>query len=252
MSQQPDLPSDTFIAFLTCSHSLINVPMVVLYVGEPKSTLYVHRDLICNASPVFASAFLGSGGFIESTEQSMTLTDEDVGTVARFSQWLYTGDYDLVGYDNFRDTQARYMQLAKLYVFADKYDVINLQNNITGKLFRFQKKRSEGAKLDVVNYVYEHTAANCAFRQLLVADDVWNAGPDWYMRPATHERLSESSHEYAIDLALAFAKKCHDEFRSPFDGPVDAFYKPAKPSVRNTVVEKVGSGTREGDAKAAS
>lgn len=71
--------------------SLKGEPVVTLYVGNDREVFYIHRNLLCNASPVFKAAFAGK--FRESSELSMELPDEDVDSLNRLVQWLYTKRY---------------------------------------------------------------------------------------------------------------------------------------------------------------
>ena len=60
---------------------LRDVPFVTLLVGPDKAAYHVHRDMLCTASPVFNAAF--EGNFIESSNHSMDLPDDDIDFIER-------------------------------------------------------------------------------------------------------------------------------------------------------------------------
>ena len=63
--------------------------MVTLVVGWMGVLFTVHRDLICEASSFFEAAFMGSTSFKESSEQSISLPEDDTEMVGIFARWLY-------------------------------------------------------------------------------------------------------------------------------------------------------------------
>ena len=65
-----------------------NSPIVTLNVGNPAKAFRIHRNLLCDASPVFKAAFLGT--FQESERQAMDLEEEDDSNFEVIAHWLYT------------------------------------------------------------------------------------------------------------------------------------------------------------------
>ena len=61
---------------------------MTLNVGNPTKAFRIHRNLLCDASPVFRAAFLGN--FQESERQVMDLDEDDTLAFEVITQWLYT------------------------------------------------------------------------------------------------------------------------------------------------------------------
>jgi len=198
-------------------HSFADEPIIDLLVGDAKATFRIHRKLICDASAMFRSAFLGNGTFTETEDQSMTLPEDDVETVARFVQWLYGQDYELAPNTDVPNTAKRYMQLAELYVFADKYDIMRLHHQIIDKLFEMKARAISPPQLPLVMFVYQNTTAGASFRKLLVAYHVFHINMDWYLED--HSKNLTAMPEFSADLALAFARRAAGKYKSPFLDP---------------------------------
>lgn len=167
---------------------------------------YVHRDVICKRSSVFKAAF--SGEFTEASNQSMDLPDDEIKSVERMTQWLYTKQYELATWDPDDipiTANTRYWQLAKLNTLADKYNLIGLSNDIVDQLYIIHSK-DVPPQLPVVTYVYENTTKNSAFRKLLIAWYSWEIDMNWYQDANARESLLEVP-EFAVDLAIAFGTK---------------------------------------------
>jgi len=195
-------------------HSFAEEPIIVLIVGDAKVTFRIHRKLICDASAMFRPAFLGNGTFTETEDQSMTLPEDDVETVARFVQWLYGQDYELAPNTDVPNTAKRYMQLAELYVLADKYDVIGLHNQIIDKLFEMKAKAISPPGHLLVMFVYQNTSERSSFRKLLVAHYALHIELDWYFEDQTKKLTAMP--EFSADLVQAFARRASGSYTSPF------------------------------------
>ena len=112
--------------------SLQGDSVVTVYVSNDREVFYIHRNLLCKASPVFKAAFAGK--FRESSDFSMDLPDEDVGSLNRLVQWLYTKSYEVDDYDSEEHVLARVWQLARLNALADKYDIVTLRNDVVDNI----------------------------------------------------------------------------------------------------------------------
>lgn len=64
------------------------MPIVTLNVGNPAKVFRIHRDLLCDESPVFKAAFLGP--FQESESQSIDLEEEDAYVFEVITHFIYT------------------------------------------------------------------------------------------------------------------------------------------------------------------
>lgn len=202
--------------------SFVDEPIIVLHVGEAKTIFRIHRKLICDASAMFRSAFLGIGTFTETENQSMNLPEDDVETVARFVKWLYGQDYELAPNTDAPNTAKCYMQLAKLYVFADKYNVNRLHNQIIDKLFEMKAKDGSPPQLPLVMFVYQNTTEGASFRKLIVGYYVFHVDMDWYLED--HSKKLIAMPEFSADLAFAFARRTANKYKSPFLEPSSEYY----------------------------
>lgn len=203
----------------------------MLYVSEAKFAIRIHRNLICDASPFFSSAFMGTGTFTETTEQSMTLPEDSLEVVSSFVSWLYKGYYPLPPYTTAVETHGCYTELAKLYVFADKYDVARLHNHIIDRLFQLKNKTPFPPQLATVKLIYRNTYAGSSFRKLLVTHYASHIGMEWYSNDDISSRLLKIP-EFAADLAVALGRLLDGKYKSLFDGPASALYATNKPNTQ--------------------
>lgn len=139
----------------------------------------------------------------------MNLQDDEVQSVERMIQWLYSNHYDLPEGDSEEAIHNRYWVLARLNTLAEKYDIVALSSDIIAKLYDFRKspvQTSRPPQMSIVKYVYENTTENSSFRKLMVACYIWNIDFKWYNEPDTRSVLLAVP-EFATDLAIAFALK---------------------------------------------
>lgn len=190
------------------------------------STFYIHRKLLCQASDFFRSAFTGDESYVENTTQSMTLSGTEVtlDALERLVEWLYTQSYTLSSTDSQEVTSERYMELARLFVLAEKYVIVDLKNDIIDQLFLTKKQTASPPPFAVVSYVYEHTPMNSPFRLLLVAHYTWHIGMKWYEWTTTPSHLQKFP-DFAADLAVSFGKKSLGKQKSLFDGKPSDLYE---------------------------
>ena len=155
----------------------------------------------------------------------MTLsgTEVTVDAVNRFVEWLYTHCYGLSSTGTADKVHERYMELARLFVFAEKYDVVDLKNDIIDKLFESRAKTAVPPQLPLIRYIYENTPMGSPFRRLLVAHYTWHINMDWYGRESTPAWLYENS-EFAADLAVSLGKQLNVKHKSLFDGKPSDLY----------------------------
>ena len=71
------------------------MPTVTLKVGKPRKLFHIHRNLLCEASPVFKAAFSESGRFSESESQTMDMDEDDATAFEVIAKWLYTNKCEL-------------------------------------------------------------------------------------------------------------------------------------------------------------
>ena len=124
----------------------------------------IHKPLLVESADFFRAAF--EGGFKEAGEGKLSLPDDSSDVFQRFQLWLYSGspmnpDEDLkeIGWDIF----------IRLYVFAEKYDLVDLQN-ITIDFFMARQRilREIPTGMAPVNLIYENTSERSPLRRILV------------------------------------------------------------------------------------
>lgn len=185
------------------------IETITLYVGNAKTKFHIHTDLIFEASAFLEKAF--NSDFKESSERTMNLPDDDVDTVDRFVQWLYSGQYDPPS------PGPGLMELLRLAVLADKYDVPKLKLQVCMDLYSHLLAK-RGYKCEDIMYTYANTPAKSGIRRMLVDWTVWHMDLNWFERKDIRDWLPTAA-EFAADLASGFARKCSDSgvLTTPFE-----------------------------------
>ena len=145
---------------------------------------------------------------MEQETQDMTLIGAEVTVDAleRLVQWLYTGKYHLSPPDSAEQTQETYMEMARLFILAEKYVIADLKNDIIDKLFDLQAKQASPPQMPVAVLVYENTPISSPFRQLLAAHEAWHIDPKWYDSEGFLQQL-RSIPDFAADVAVQLGKQ---------------------------------------------
>ena len=179
--------------------------MITLLVGEQKVPFHVHMDILCRSSSFFESAFMGPGHFKETSEKSMTLPEDDPQAFDSLIQWLYSGKVLNIAASTLKESQEPqklYLQLAVLYVTADKYDIHEFQNHVMSYICGLIGDHCPvlpGPR--IVDYIYDSSGQNSPFRRLLVQLYVWSIDLSYYSRPGTSDWLRPRS-DFAADLVV--------------------------------------------------
>lgn len=215
-----------------------NTSTVTLLVGENKAAFHVHLDVLCDASPFFKAAFLGS--FRESSEKTMQLPEDDEDTFELFVGWLYCQRYELLPGvetndekdDNKKGDEAnvdeddeRFLQAFRLFTLADKYEIFKLKNLIIETLFVDGGGETYGPDITSIAYAYGHTTQGSGLRKLLADWCAWNSDRVWYERPKVQALLRQQP-DFATDVVLSFARNMENgEGWNPFEGDMPEEYK---------------------------
>lgn len=159
---------------------------------------------------------MGPGHFKETSEKSMTLPDDDAGAFERLIQWLYFKnllvDEEAAEASSDEAQDQVYWQLARLYVTADKYDIIDLKNKTINEFYKLKHKHYFGTPdYEVIDYVYENTAPNSQLRRLLAEGYNWNVHLDWYNSSKAKAFLLERPPDFAVDIAISMARRIDGE-----------------------------------------
>ena len=178
----------------------------------------------------------------------MTLSGPEITIEAMelLVEWLYTKGYDLKPISK-NDTQGCYMQLASLFVLAEKYIMVDLKNNIVDQLFELQAANLQPPQIPVVEFIYENTPVSSPFRLLLAAYSAWHVDMDWCAQTETTKTL-HSNPCFAADLAVQMGKRLSGKHNSPYTQPASLLYSSDSESCipRNRLVNN-GKETQQTD-----
>lgn len=182
-------------------------------VGDEAQVFYIHESIICDASPVIKAALMGS--YLEGYEKKMSLPDDEGDIVDRVVMWLYTrGSIKLEG-----DMPSQLWLVAKLSIFADKYHIIKLKNQLIDELYSLYDRGATlvALKDDFFGFFYRHVPKSSKIRQLLsrwaVIDIPWSV----LSSDGFHSMLREQP-EFAADLTVAFALNLQNpSTQNPFE-----------------------------------
>ena len=199
--------------------------MVTLLVGEAEVPFHVHMDILCRASPVFKSAFMGE--FAEASERSMTLPEDESDAFENLIQWLYFKDIRLdtaAANGSSEEAEELYMNLVTLYVTSDKYDIPELKNRVIDQLYKsWSRFGSRVPYKSVIGYIYENTTPKSPLRRLLADRWVWGTKLEAYSWPGTVALLRTLPSDFAIDLAIAMAARANGGENSLRRGKTGSF-----------------------------
>ena len=139
-------------------------------VGEHKKAYVVHKDLLFLYSDCFRAMF---ESFREALENAVELPDTTEETFDLFILWLYTrrlrddDDQDNDGNNANGDSSTIVHESIILWIFADKYQIPLLQNNIIDMLL--ERFKNGAAKLSwlTVNMAYDNTVASSPLRKMI-------------------------------------------------------------------------------------
>ncbi|KAL8852108.1 MAG: hypothetical protein Q9221_003038 [Calogaya cf. arnoldii] len=194
-------------------------PIVELKVGAEASLFHIHRGLICESSPFFRAAF--TGRFKESCG-SISLGEDDADVFGHIVQWLYRGKLETLSKTEADTGDDYFMKLFQLYVLADKYAIVPLENAVMDLLFGALDRRGKDLKSKIhrppqephITYVYENSPQGSQLRRFIMVYYVWHINLDWYNENTTVEWL-ESNPSFGADVVKVFAARAKGE-PSPF------------------------------------
>jgi len=136
--------------------------MVQVKLGPDKEVFTIHKNLLCNTATYFKTALNGS--FKEAQEQSIEMPEDDPTMFECFQVWIYTGS--IVG-ANETENDVETLTLVKIYTFAERLNIIDLQNVAMHLLIDRVLDRRE-LPTEQIPFMYEHTCENSALRRMIV------------------------------------------------------------------------------------
>ncbi|KAF8851470.1 hypothetical protein BDZ45DRAFT_730888 [Acephala macrosclerotiorum] len=148
------------------------VAMVAFVVGpdDEVKEFQVHKDVVCFYSSVLRAEL--NNGFVEGQIQTYRLLDASPGTVDLLIQWLYFQKLKLEQLQpstkpSVPNKIEEDLNLAGLWVLADKFRIPSLQNLVVTSMVRIGT-RYRKAPSETFSYIYKNTAAGSALRDLAV------------------------------------------------------------------------------------
>ena len=169
------------------------IAMVLLVVGEEKIEISVHENVLFEASPVFKAAF--PSRYKEGSERSISLPDDDADLMDALIQNLYAPQSGL------REIGST-MLLLRLYVLADKYDIVQVKNRICDWLISNLKNLPPSAS--EVEYAYGNTTSERPIRKVLTDWFTWRTDATWFDKEENRRWLT-SIPEFAVDVCAGLA-----------------------------------------------
>lgn len=135
--------------------------------GTNRKRFDIHEGLICYQSAFFRRAF--DGGFKESHEGALTLSDTSVETFEAFKDWMYLGQLFDEELDE-KSKQRRTARLIEAWIFGESRGAPRFQNAAINLLFD-DLVRLRGAILhdEDLDEIYEKTAENSPLRKFAVS-----------------------------------------------------------------------------------
>lgn len=200
-----------------------NREIVRLIVGEEGVVFEVHLGTLCKASAYFTAAF-SKYRFAESHSREIVM-HEDPDIVDHFVGWAY-GSSLVEDVENETEMNAWALELAKLYIFANKYLVTRLESQLVPLLQDLSEKCSEAPKFAVVEYVYQNTIPKMIeVREILTTWLITKSDPMSLIGRMRGELLALP--ECLADLAIEFHARLSYDDQLGFDDTTQSLWKMA-------------------------
>jgi hypothetical protein len=113
-----------------------------------------------------------TSGVEETATQRIPLPEDDPNIVHLFVQWLYDPDptFSVL-------LDEKFMQLARLFEFADRLFIFQLKNYVIWQFFNLRSK-NHVPPIPVVEFVFENLPDDSPLRKLIVLLPAWGNGRD--------------------------------------------------------------------------
>lgn len=201
---------------LSRTHRFNGDPIVTLTVGRRPETaqFFIHKNLLCAASPVFEAAF--NGNFRE-RNGAIELPGDSPLAFELLVQWLYSRRITFASQVMSHNQQKK---LIGLYCLADKYAVMSLKKNLIGTLYTsVDQPDVRPPSRNLVKFAYENTAQGSRMRLLLVSWYAWIVDPEWYSEEGVSDWLPTVP-DFAAELATSMALRLKgDPKQNPLNDP---------------------------------
>lgn len=144
-------------------------PTVTLLVGGAERAFHIKEAVLFETSSFFKAEFTSDSR--ESSERIKRLPEEDETIFELFVDW--------VNHRRCGTPTDTFMQLAQLFVLAEKYGVPSLKSLMLQRFFLRIKERTVPPPLETLAYAYERTAQNSGMRRMVVDYLACEKEPCW-------------------------------------------------------------------------
>ena len=193
---------------------------MIIKVGSPAETFYVHKNVLCDESPFFRAAL--GGQFKESADGVVYLPEEKPETFERFINWLYCKEYYVEHVPNGKNDQGVWNTIICDHILADKLQVQAFQDHMFDKIIHAYKFKSlRTMSLDMVLKIYTKTGETSPLRRMAV--DMYQCiSGDWFQHSFVVGQL-EKVPQFAAQLLIRLAGKGRIE-REPSTLAAEEYY----------------------------
>ena len=140
----------------------------------------------------------------------MVLEEEDADTVDRLVHWVYTKKCKIASPDENHNHGSGQMDLAKLYVCADRYAIVPLKNYVIDCLYMLWAYDIDPLWRgweDFIRYLYSNTSTGSSIRRLFVAWWAWLAPLKEIERNLS---IFTTAPEFGAEMVVAFGVRLQD------------------------------------------
>ncbi|RPA89228.1 hypothetical protein L873DRAFT_704139 [Choiromyces venosus 120613-1] len=106
---------------------------VTLYVGPHRKKMEIHKKLLADISPELNK--LINNDMKEGIEGIIRLPEEGEDMLSLFTEWAYTGEYEMMQPPKQRNIWSVPRMHLELYVFSDKFNIPTLRELVKAKLY---------------------------------------------------------------------------------------------------------------------
>lgn len=189
---------------------------VTLLVGPAQEKFTVAQELLCRRVAFFRNAFQGS--FVEAKTKTFTFPDDEPENFENLVAWVEEGPMFKA---HFAPT---WLWLCRLWVFAEKYHIDDLQNDIVDALHaKFAEHRSGiNISYDTLDYVAENTFSRSPLWRMFV--DMLTNGISLQQLPS---RVANIPLEMLQDMVISLketAYRNNPTATSLLNRPVESYY----------------------------
>ncbi|KAH8792186.1 hypothetical protein F5882DRAFT_488362 [Hyaloscypha sp. PMI_1271] len=169
-------------------------PVVTFILGKSKTRVQMHKHVLSAYSPVFRAAF--NNDLQEGETGIYRLEDVEPAVFGLFSRWIYRQTLvSDAGKTSSKDCSRTVQSLPRLWVFAEKFCIPQLQNDVID-LLRHCERVADSIPCNQIPWVYDNTSEESLLRCYLVEPVSRNLSSNEFKR--TPQRYTK---EFLLDMA---------------------------------------------------